>query len=139
MENRRPRDDNQEGRFARARDDNQVASRREQRIPGREKCDLVMTSPTGCGDDLVMRGMMVIPLKRRLGRTNRNSLKGCHHERSEGSAFVVSTTAVRGSMGLPHSAERSSHVGLSRSIRATRLARSSPLICFSRRMELPMY
>ena len=61
----------------------------------------------------------------------------CHHERSEGPAFPAPTTGLRSSIGFPQSAAKSSHVEFSRSISATRLARSQPLISFSRWMAAP--
>src|SRR5271166_2376468 len=64
-------------------------------------------------------------------------ISNCHHERSEGSVFFGTTTGFRNSTGFPQSCARSSHVGFSRSISATRLVRSQPLISFSRRMALP--
>src|SRR5271166_3399490 len=64
-------------------------------------------------------------------------ISNCHHERSEGSVLFGTATGFRNSTGFPQSCARSSHVGFSRSISATRLVRSQPLISFSWRMALP--
>ncbi len=55
-------------------------------------------------------------------------------EPSEGSAFAGTTTGLRSPKGLPQSSARSSQVGFSCSINATRLARLQLLISFSRRL-----
>src|SRR5271165_4801162 len=53
-------------------------------------------------------------------------ISNCHHERSEGSVFFGTTTGFRNSTGFPQSCARSSHVGFSRSISATRLTWATP-------------